>query len=127
MMPTIRQTRYLYEESGLPHQPTRVIQNYDDGVYDDQEPDRDIVTRYGYDTLGRLTTTTVGDGTAFERTDRTEYRADNTIARTIQNEDDGVFDPAALAVDVTTTYGYDPLGRTIAITNWNSRPTFRNP
>ncbi len=68
-------------------------------------------TTYAYDSLGRVISTTVGVGTALQRTDNTSYNADNTIAQTIRNYHDGVFDPARPDEDITTTYGYDGLGR----------------
>jgi YD repeat-containing protein len=71
------------------------------------------VTSYGYDTLGRVVTTTVGVGTPLERVDVTDYNADDTVARTIQNYQDGVFDPATPDADIITTYGYDTLGRQV--------------
>ena len=78
-------------------------------------------TQYTYDALGRLTDTTVGVGTALERVDVTEYHADNTVARTIRNYDDGTFDPATPAVDVVRDYGYDLRGRPIWTRDSNGR------
>jgi YD repeat-containing protein len=66
-----------------------------------------------YDALGRAVATTAGAGTALARTDRTVYNADSTVASTIQNYKNGVFDPAHPDEDVITTYGYDGLGRRI--------------
>ena len=74
-------------------------------------------TRYGYDTLGRQQTVTTGVGTPLQRTDRTEYNADNSVANTIQNYQDGVFTPQSSDQDIVTTYGYDPLGRPIWVKN----------
>ena len=76
-----------------------------------------LTTRYAYDSLGRVNAVTTGDGTALARTDETTYNADNTIAATIQNKLDGVYDPASPDEDIVTTYGYDVLGRTVAVTN----------
>jgi len=70
-------------------------------------------TSYGYDALGRVNTTTVGVGTALQRRDVTEYYADNTVARTIQNYVDGVFDSNHPDEDIITSYGYDALGRQV--------------
>lgn len=97
-------TRYLYDAT-VPH---RVIEI----VLAPGTPLQQRMT-YGYDALGRRQTITTGTGTALARTDRTEYNADNTIARTIQNYKDGVFDSAKLDEDIITTYGYDALGRQI--------------
>lgn len=70
-------------------------------------------TTYAYDTLGRLETTTYGADTPLARSDLTRYNADNTIAATIQNYKDGVFDPAHPDEDLITTSGYDRLGRQV--------------
>jgi YD repeat-containing protein len=70
-------------------------------------------TTYDYDQLGRVVTTTVGFGTALARRDVTRYRADNTVEATIQNYQDGVFDPQQPDADIITTYGYDLLGRQV--------------
>ncbi len=70
-------------------------------------------THLGYDALGRVVTTTVGLGTPLERQEVTRYRADNTVAARIRNYVDGVFDPARPDEDVTTSYGYDGLGRQV--------------
>jgi hypothetical protein len=53
----------------------------------------------------------VGAGTTLARTDKTEYNADNTVSRRIQNYQDGVFSAGAPADDLITSYGYDDLGR----------------
>ncbi|NOK62174.1 MAG: hypothetical protein GFH27_549327n4 [Chloroflexi bacterium AL-W] len=70
-------------------------------------------TTYTYDALGRRQDTTIGAGTALARTDRTEYYPDNTVARTIINYIDGVYDPAHPDEDLITSYGYDAVGRQI--------------
>jgi RHS repeat-associated protein len=74
-------------------------------------------TTFGHDALGRVVTTTVGFGTPLARVDVTRYNLDDTIAATIQNYDDGVFDPAQPDEDSITTYGYDKLGRSVAVTD----------
>src|SRR5262249_6399498 len=75
-------------------------------------------TTYGYDQFSRVVTTTVGYGTPLARVDVTRYNLDNTIARTIQNyTGSGVFSAAQPDQNVTTTYGYDKLGRTVAVTD----------
>jgi RHS repeat-associated protein len=70
-------------------------------------------TTFGYDQLGRVVTTTIGFGTALARAGVTRYRADNSVEATIQNYQDGVFDPQQPDGDVVTTYGYDLLGRQV--------------
>ena len=77
----------------------------------------ELTTRYAYDALGRVNAVTTGDGTALARTDQTTYNADNTIASTVQNVVDGVYDPNVPDEDIVTTYGYDALGRTVVVTN----------
>jgi RHS repeat-associated protein len=74
-------------------------------------------TTYGYDQFSRIVTTTVGVGTPLARQDVTRYNLDNTVHQTIQNYQDGVFTPAAPDEDIVTTYGYDGLGRTVAVTD----------
>jgi len=71
------------------------------------------VTTYGYDTLGRRTDTTTGYGLPVQRTDHTVYNDDGTISQTVQN-----YVPAGQACplapcNVTTSYGYDALGRQV--------------
>ncbi|NJM06457.1 hypothetical protein HC891_10060, partial [Candidatus Gracilibacteria bacterium] len=103
-------TRYEYDALG---QRTAVTINYVDGSYDQATPDADLRTTYGYDTFGRVVTTTVGVGSPLERADVTQYNADDTIAATIPNYRDGVFTAAAPDEDLITRYGYDKLGRQV--------------
>jgi RHS repeat-associated protein len=70
-------------------------------------------TGYGYDAQGWVVTTTVGLGTALARQDVTHYNLDNTVDETIQNYQDGIFDANTPDQDVTTSFGYDDLGRQI--------------
>src|SRR5207249_2547301 len=74
-------------------------------------------TTFDYDAIGRVVATTTGYGTALARTDRTEYNADDTVQRTIHTYQDGVYDPAAPDTDSITGYGYDKLGRLVAVTD----------
>jgi YD repeat-containing protein len=75
-------------------------------------------TSYTYDQLGRRITTTVGVGTPLARTDRIVYNNDNTIKQTIQNyKAPGVYTPSRPDENITTTYSYDKLGRTVAVTD----------
>ena len=70
------------------------------------------VTAFGYDAAGRPVTTTVDAGSPQQCTDIVRYNADDTIAQTIQDDTgSGVYDPAHSDQNVTTTYGYDALGR----------------
>lgn len=108
------QTRYEYDSDG--HRIAATI-NYDDGVYEQNAPDEDLRTSYGYDAFGRVVTTTVGVGTALQRTDVTEYHLNGSVARSIQNYEDGVFDPQYPDQDLVTEYGYDDLGRQVWVKN----------
>lgn len=113
-------TRYDYDATGQtapPGQPTRIIVNYENGVYEQARPDEDIITSYGYDALGRRTRTTVGVGTALERRDDTIYNADNSVAQTIQNYKNGLYDAQHPDEDLITAYGYDRLGRQVWVRN----------
>jgi RHS repeat-associated protein len=75
-------------------------------------------TTYDYDILGRPISTTVGYGTSLARTSITEYNPDNSVKQTITNyKGSGIFNPAYPDQNITTTYGYDLLGRTVAITD----------
>jgi YD repeat-containing protein len=74
-------------------------------------------TIYGYDALSRVVTTTVGYGTPLARSDVTRLNADNTVNQTIQNYQDGVFAANQPDADILTSYGYDHLGRTVAVTD----------
>jgi len=77
-----------------------------------------LETDYGYDAAGRAVTTTVGAGTALQRVDVTRYNADDSVAATIaDNTGAGTFDPAQPDRNVTRSYGYDPLGRQVAVTD----------
>jgi RHS repeat-associated protein len=70
-------------------------------------------TSYDYNSRGLRIDVTTGVGTPLQRLDRTFYRADNTIARTVQNYKNDVFTPAAPDEDIMTTYGYDLAGRQV--------------
>jgi RHS repeat-associated protein len=78
-------------------------------------------TTYGYDSVGRVITTTVGVGTELARSDVTHYNADGSVAETIQNYRDGVFDPKQSDEDVITSYGYDSLGRQVWVRDATGR------
>ncbi|NJK82041.1 MAG: RHS repeat protein [Chloroflexaceae bacterium] len=97
-------TRYTYFPSG-PH--AGQVQSRIDG----DGTTAAITTTYTYDALGRRTRTTVGAGTPLVRTTETRYHADNSVFQTIQNAVPGA--PATAETNLTTTYGYDALGRTI--------------
>ena len=71
------------------------------------------ITGYAYDSVGRVVTTTLGVGTALQRLDVTNYNADNTVQRTIQNYKNALYDPTKPDEDLITTYGYDNIGRQV--------------
>lgn len=74
------------------------------------------ITEYQYDAVGRVVTTTLAVGTPAQRRQVTQYNADNTVARTITNySGNGSYSAASPDVNVTTTYGYDRLGRLISV------------
>jgi YD repeat-containing protein len=74
-------------------------------------------TAYAYDQFGRVVTTFLGANTPEARVEVTRYNADNTIAEVIHNYENGVFEPDRPDEDIGTTYGYDQLGRMVAITD----------
>ncbi|MCG8353695.1 MAG: hypothetical protein MI924_38515, partial [Chloroflexales bacterium] len=99
------------------------IQNYQDGGFDPRQPDTDIVTRYGYDALGRQ----IWVRDVLGRYDVTHYATDGRVdwtARNLTGYNGGTslpaqppaFDPAAPDANVATFYGYDGLGRTSLVT-----------
>jgi RHS repeat-associated protein len=95
-------THYDYDSTG---QVTDLTVGY--GTADAQS------TGYGYDAIGRVITTTVGLGTGSARINVTHYNADNTVAETILNYQDGTYSSAHPDQDIVTKYGYDGLGRQV--------------
>ncbi len=57
--PLDRRAYFEYNPLG---QVSRVVLNYDDGAYNPAEPDRDVITTYGYDEVGNLTRVTNNAG-----------------------------------------------------------------
>jgi len=119
--PAGRETRTEYDDLG---RQVAVIQNYEDGVYEPDEPDRDvrsetvynglgqveaqvavaderITTTYTYDDVGRLVTTT----NALSGTTTTVY---DVLGRRVETID---------AEGHSTTYAYDAAGRLVTTTN----------
>ena len=108
-----------YDVLGRPY---RVIQNFQDGLYDPNHPDQDVFTDYRYDLagrhtevvlLGQYTTTTVYDvlGRVREVVDPLGHTTSQTydaLGRTLSSSD---------ANGNATAYGYDALGRTLVITD----------
>jgi len=98
------ETRYEYDDLG---RLVKVIENYEDGDYEDENiPDEDVVTQYGYDPAGNRTviTNTLGYTTT--------YRYDE-LNRRIEQED---------ALGHVTEYGYDNVGNRTVITDALSPP-----
>ena len=80
----------------------------DSGSYSaSTDADKDIITLYSYDTLGRL----VQSQDALGRLTRYEYDALGRNTRTITNYVDGIFDPLFPALDVIHENVYDSAGR----------------
>ena len=106
-------TRFVYDTT--PTLRRRVLQQV---VGDGLPAALQQTTTYGYDALGRVELVTRGAGTSLARADKTVYNADNTIARTIQNfQGAGSYSAAFPDRNIVTSYGYDRLGRTIAVTD----------
>lgn len=101
-----------------------VVANHVRGTFDPAHPDRDIITRFGYDRLGRQ----VWVEDAVGRIDATHYDARGRVDWTIQNIDQLTLDPRTREVafrpfvpaapdrNVATRYSYDALGRTERVT-----------
>jgi RHS repeat-associated protein len=81
------------------------------------------VTRYGFDSIGRLISTTIYVGQpAYERTTLNRYDgAGNLISTTVNFNPDANADPRLY--NLTTLYEYDGAGRQIAITDTIKRVT----
>ncbi len=79
-------------------------------------PDRNLVTQYTYDLLGRQVQTTIDRGIAGSRVSQTEYDPLGRTAQTIANYQDGTPGPGN-DVDVTTSLTYQALGRITMVTN----------
>ncbi|MBA3531694.1 MAG: RHS repeat protein, partial [Ardenticatenales bacterium] len=109
-------TRTAYDERG---QTARTIQNYHDGVYDPLHPDQDLITSFGYEENGNrvVVTDTLGHAT------RTEYDEGYRVERTIQNYQDGTYDPLHPDQDLITSYTYDEVGNRLTLTNPLGRVT----
>lgn len=96
---------------------SRTVTNWQDGIFNANEPNADIETLYEYDANGNtlIVTDTVG------RMTRTFYDALNRVEGTITNWDgstalsdcDGL--PAIRDTNICTQYEYDALGNQTAI------------
>ena len=100
-----------------------IIENWQDGVHNSNQPDRDVITQYEYDALGNtvLVTDTLG------RMSRTDYNALNQVVAVVANWN-GSANPCAYLQTATpvppapdenlcTLYAYDAVGNTIIVTD----------
>jgi RHS repeat-associated protein len=108
LAPSGRLTEYHYDQFGQRDMMTDALTN---------------VTRYSYDSIGRLISTTVNTGQpAYERTTLNRYDgAGNLISTTVNFNPNVNADPRLY--NLTTLYGYDGAGRQIAITDTIGRIT----
>ncbi|MCZ7670537.1 MAG: hypothetical protein M5U34_26995 [Chloroflexi bacterium] len=104
----------------------RTISNWDDGIFADVEPDRDIETQYGYDAVGNtiIVTDTLGEMS------RTYYDELNRVRGSIDVWGDYTLDDCFSASadptrgeDICTGYAYDEVGNTIIVTDTLGRMT----
>ncbi len=108
-----------YNEYDALGQLARSVRNWEDGVFDPAEPDRDLETRYQYDPLGRtiIVTDVVGAMT------RTWYDDAGRTLGSIAHWDGSttLAECAALpttrAANLCTQYAYDAVGRTVIVTD----------
>ncbi len=114
--PMGRDTKYEYNELG---QLVKVTANYlNGGEPKNDENQRNIVTEYAYDALGRQTTIT----DTLDRITRTEYDNLGRVLTTTQNylsgEVQNYKDPVTQdQFNLVTTYTYDVSGNQIAVTD----------
>jgi YD repeat-containing protein len=99
------------------------IQNYRDGSFDPARPDEDVVTTYGYDTLGRRIwiRDTLGhySVTHYAENGRVDWVARNQVPFELDSQGQPAFhafDPARPDANSATLFGYDSLGRTVLVT-----------
>jgi RHS repeat-associated protein len=97
---------------------TQTIKNYNDGLYNANQPDQDIVTKMTYDAANRLTQVedTLGHKTAFV------YDNANHLTRIVRNfvgADPGTvnYNPAVPDQNIITLYEYDDAGNEGKVTD----------
>jgi YD repeat-containing protein len=103
----------------------RTVTNWDDGVFDPAEPEKDVETRFVYDLAGNtiVVTDTLGRAT------RTWYDARNRALGRIVNWDgqatldDCATLPSVRDENVCTLYAYDLAGSTVVVTDTLGRMT----
>jgi RHS repeat-associated protein len=99
--PAGRQTKQEYDAGGRLE---RIISNYQNGSFSNSAPDEDLVTRYEYDSFGRLQSTFETLSETAERETRITYDALNRIESVIFNY---VSSGNAPDQNLTTSYAYD--------------------
>ncbi len=138
--------RITYTEYDALNRPLTVTTNYVDGVFSSGQPDRDLQTLTQYDASGSVISTTQLANTNLPRTGHTGYdSAGRPVTATTNYTGTGTFDgnlpdrniiqttaygsagerattteqrggPGQTTTLITTTYGYDNLGRLITTT-----------
>jgi RHS repeat-associated protein len=98
--PANRQSKREYDEAGRLE---KVILNYQDGVYSNSAPDEDLITRYAYDSYGRLEKLFETLAAGSERETRLEYDSLSRVNKVIFNY---VAGGSASDQNLTTTYAY---------------------
>jgi RHS repeat-associated protein len=111
-----------YENSGSP--PTTAEEA--EALYNESEPDKNHVTTYEHDALGRRVQTTVNAGSSFEQTTITVYDALNRVIRTITNyvPDASVPNPYT-AAQPAFFHGMDNTENLVTDTAYNARGMVR--
>jgi len=120
------ETRFEYDAAG---RRTKIIQNYQDGIYSAAQPDRDLIsltvynkggqvttatdargtqTAFTYDAAGRSLTVVQAAGSALATTSYTSYDKGGRVLRTIQNYRPGPNDPAPDAKDGSGNFLFNP-------------------
>jgi RHS repeat-associated protein/CSLREA domain-containing protein len=84
-------------------------------TFDPANPDRNLITAYQYDLLGRQIGTTIDRGTDGTQVSRTDYDASGRVIRQVANYADGVFDPLVTDEDTITSYTHDLLSRQVQV------------
>ncbi|MCL4872180.1 MAG: hypothetical protein KJ063_24745 [Anaerolineae bacterium] len=106
-------------------QVSRTIVNWEDGIFTEIQPDRDLITEYTYDAAGNVLLITDPLG----RQTRTFYDELNRVKGSLENWD-GIATLADCATlprerdeNICTLYQYDEVGNTIFVTNTLTQTT----
>ncbi|MBE0411336.1 MAG: hypothetical protein IBX69_16560, partial [Anaerolineales bacterium] len=114
-------TRTYHNSRGLVH--TTVtnfvgeIENTVPTSFDPQYPDRNLLSEFTYDILGRQIENKIERGTDGNRTNRNEYDLLGRLSRQVTNFVDGIFDPLITDEDLITIFEYDLLNRQVITTD----------